>query len=428
MAHRPRPPLNTIDQAWGDDDTEASSEEPTQADSVPPPPPRRPLVQTGATLRGTPQPAPPDEAPPEGGETEVLLGNELDELVGSSRRIDLNKTSETLQLGSQEMDQLLERDQRSERGGAAPWGGPAPPPTSDEDPTDTGDPFDGMQIPAPPPGSDVDTGELPTAERPFQVAIASEPPPPPPRDPAPQRAPDTSPQAFAPTEAFAAPPAAALPTPHAGLGGDNPPAGFGPAPLEPRSMPAASSPRSRMTLVIIAATAVVVSVTTVLVKRLVYGGKRQQPESSGIVVSVGPPGPSTGPIDEEVREALERLREGLRGCVKGNIGVLPGTSPAVPPTTKALSKNGAYASSPADWKTPVWACTRFQIARPQRFMIQWQQSKLNTEGQGVAWVDGDADGKPDHAFGFRATLKKRGEVEVGEITEMDASTPIALPR
>jgi hypothetical protein len=183
-----------------------------------------------------------------------------------------------------------------------------------------------------------------------------------------------------------------------------------------------------MTIVIVAGAAVAISFTTVLVKRLFYA-RPDKPQVTGIVVPVGATEvPATGTIDDEVKAALEKLREGLRGCVKDNIQVLPGTSPAVPASLSALGKNGFYASAPSDWKTPVWACTRFQIARPQRFQLQWQQVKRNTEGMAVAWIDDDADGKADRAFGFKATLKKRGEADVGEITTMEPTLPIAAPR
>src|SRR5262249_10676647 len=105
------------------------------------------------------------------------------------------------------------------------------------------------------------------------------------------------------------------------------------------------------------------------------------------------------------REALERFGSGLRTCVEHQIGVLPGTSPAVP--GPAASLRGRYQSTPGDWRTPVWACTKFQVSEPQAFQIQWQQTKRNTEGLAVAWIDEDHDGKPDRALSFRAVLKKR---------------------
>jgi hypothetical protein len=106
------------------------------------------------------------------------------------------------------------------------------------------------------------------------------------------------------------------------------------------------------------------------------------------------------------------------------IGVLPGSSPAVPASLRQLSA-GAYASTPADWKTPVWACTRFSMDRAQRFQLQWQQDKVRSKGMAVAWLDSDADGKADKAFAFSATLKKKGEVELGEIEPIAAERPLA---
>jgi len=132
-------------------------------------------------------------------------------------------------------------------------------------------------------------------------------------------------------------------------------------------------------------------------------------------------------VDTEARQALERLREGVQGCVRDTIRVLPGSSPAVPSTLKRM-KDGVYESTVAEWRTPVWICAKYRVSGPQRFQIQWQQEKPSSSGMGVVWIDANGDGVADRAFGFRATLKKKGEVEMGEIEVIDAARPVAAMR
>jgi hypothetical protein len=130
--------------------------------------------------------------------------------------------------------------------------------------------------------------------------------------------------------------------------------------------------------------------------------------------------------ETEAREALLRLRAGIQACVRDIIGFLPGTSPAVPANLATL-KAGPYASPPRDWSTPVWSCSKFRQAAPQRFQLQWQMTKPGAEGIAVAWLDDNADGKADRAFGFRATLKEKGHPEMGEVEAIDASHPVLPP-
>jgi hypothetical protein len=200
---------------------------------------------------------------------------------------------------------------------------------------------------------------------------------------------------------------------------------------DPRAAPSSSQPTfSKLTLAVVCATAVLLATGTVLLKRLFYGDKKtDRAQTTGLVLPAGAPQPPPpGPIEVEVREALTRLRDGVQGCVKSNIGVLPGTSPAIPSKIAAAGGATGYASTIADWRTPVWSCARFSMSRPQRFQIQWQQQKVRTQGMGVAWIDENGDGKADRALGFRGTLKKRGEVELGEIEPIDASHPVTPTR
>lgn len=127
-------------------------------------------------------------------------------------------------------------------------------------------------------------------------------------------------------------------------------------------------------------------------------------------------GPS--PAEVEARAALARLREGIGECVRHAIGSLPGSSPAVPPALK-LAAGAGYSAAPADWKTAVWSCARFHHDSPMRFQLQWQSVKPGTEALGIAWIDDDADGDADRAFGFRATAKGVRDVDLGEVAPME---------
>jgi len=139
-----------------------------------------------------------------------------------------------------------------------------------------------------------------------------------------------------------------------------------------------------------------------------------------------PPAQPSTPIEAEARAALTRLGEGIATCARDTIGVLPGTSPAVP-FTLALVQKGPYPSIPRDWSTPVFACAKFRLEAPQQFQIQWQMVKPSVEGMGIAWLDDNADGKADRALGFRATLKQRGEPEIGPIELLSPVPPVAPP-
>lgn len=137
-------------------------------------------------------------------------------------------------------------------------------------------------------------------------------------------------------------------------------------------------------------------------------------------------GPAADPTSPEgqARMALEKLRTGVDACVREHIHVLPGTSPAVPQSF-ALLQNGPFQSSPRMWWTPVWSCASFQWNSPQSFQIQWQMLRVNLEGQGVAYLDLDHDGRPDRALGFKATVKQAGQVELGPIEVLSEIPPIA---
>jgi hypothetical protein len=124
--------------------------------------------------------------------------------------------------------------------------------------------------------------------------------------------------------------------------------------------------------------------------------------------------PKAASPEAEARAALARLRDGIGGCVREVIGVLPGTSPAVP-SSLSLMQGGVYKSLARDFRSPVFACAKYKETEPQRFQIQWQIVGQPSEGRGVAWLDDDNDGKPDRAFGFRAALTRKNEVDLGEV-------------
>lgn len=123
------------------------------------------------------------------------------------------------------------------------------------------------------------------------------------------------------------------------------------------------------------------------------------------------------------RSALLRLRAGVISCARETISVLPGTSPPVPSNLR-LAKGEGYASTKADWGSPMWSCAGFELASPQRFQIQWQMVQENVEGLGIAWIDDDEDGVPDRALGFRATLIDRWQPEAGDIEPIDPTRAI----
>jgi hypothetical protein len=201
------------------------------------------------------------------------------------------------------------------------------------------------------------------------------------------------------------------------------------------SPPSMESPRVGVNVIILIAAAASFTVALALGVWLLLFRKGEEPPvaapqpSAGLVhpASSIPKPPPAVDVDTEARQALERLRDGVQSCVRDTIRVLPGSSPAVPPTLKRM-KDGAYESTVADWRTPVWICAKYRVSGPQRFQIQWQQEKVRSAGMGMVWIDANGDGVADRAFGFRATLKKRGEVEMGEIQAIDAARPVATVR
>jgi hypothetical protein len=128
-------------------------------------------------------------------------------------------------------------------------------------------------------------------------------------------------------------------------------------------------------------------------------------------------------VDEPAKQALTRFRDGLRDCVRRAAMVLPGSSRAVPPAISDTSGEG-YTSTAADWKTPVFSCSKFDMQEPMRFQMQWQLTKGSSEGLGVVWIDADGDGKADTAYAFRARLKAKGLVETDEVESWDAAHPV----
>lgn len=151
--------------------------------------------------------------------------------------------------------------------------------------------------------------------------------------------------------------------------------------------------------------------------------------SSGPASSASPTGTTGAPEappgsrEAEARAALARLRDGVATCAREVIGVLPGTSPAVPLAFSMVGR-GAYTSKPRDYRSPVFSCVKYKEVAPQRFQIQWQIVKHPGEGRGVAWIDDDGDGKPERAFGFRAALVRKNEVDLGEIGPLEPVPPV----
>src|SRR5262249_46189925 len=133
------------------------------------------------------------------------------------------------------------------------------------------------------------------------------------------------------------------------------------------------------------------------------------PSASAAPEPPPPPPPPRAPdptpqsqAEIEARAALAQLRDGLRECLVHGNTPLPGNAPAIPANLKSAAGAG-YVSTPADWRTAMWACARFKQTAPMHFQIQWQLVKVGAEGAGVAWIDEDGDGKPEKAFSFKAT-------------------------
>ena len=442
----PRPPLNSIDAGWEDSQTEVS---PAPAPVRAADPQERTAVLTESDLAAMQRGRAGDD-----GSTVALGGGELDDLVERSAPAPTGEN--TVALGAREIDQLLESGKRIEGGGFR-VGGPPPEPKPDlgDDPfagMEMGEPAASDAVVAPDPGAPSAGAGIDATQRSASPAAASAGVDVTERAAGPydhiaapeidttKLDPFVAPAGFGGMTARAAGPperARVEPLPIAAGSGAAPPG----APPAPYGAPRASDDGSALTakpvaapppvhVAVIAAGVAAFAVAGIVVVWLAVRGRGAAPPAvatsppAGIVIPAGVKQPPVGPIEDEVQEALARLRDGVGRCVRDNIRVLPGTSPAIPPALDAL-KGGAYTSSTSDWATPVWACAGFKMAAPQRFQLQWQQTKTNKEGRAVAWIDDDRDGKADRAFGFSAKLKKRGEVEIGEIGPVDASIPPA---
>lgn len=136
------------------------------------------------------------------------------------------------------------------------------------------------------------------------------------------------------------------------------------------------------------------------------------------------PLPTTG-ADGDALRALEKLRTGIVDCAK-RIGNLPGTSKTVPASLSLVSK-GPYTPRPGDFGSPSFQCSQYKLAEPMTFVVQWQYFGGGV-GKGVAWIDADADGKADRAWGFDAKVEDKGLATPGEIKAIDAATKPETPR
>lgn len=128
--------------------------------------------------------------------------------------------------------------------------------------------------------------------------------------------------------------------------------------------------------------------------------------------------------DQQAKDALSKLADGIVACAEKKIHTLPGASPAVPDTF-GWSKAGPYPATERDWVARFFDCTGFRILGPMPFVIQWQVDKPGAQGTGVAWVDADADGKPDRAYAFVATMDG-DKVSVAPIASIDPSRSLAI--
>lgn len=143
-------------------------------------------------------------------------------------------------------------------------------------------------------------------------------------------------------------------------------------------------------------------------------------------IATPPPAPSPKPVapaavsaaETEARATLEQFRQGLTECVRKVVFILPGTAPAVP-SSPALLKGPGYTPTQGDLKSPVWSCAKLKLDGAMHFIVQWQAKKPGTEGQAIAWIDADGDGKIDKTIGFSATLRSRGEMEATQIFSME---------
>jgi len=206
------------------------------------------------------------------------------------------------------------------------------------------------------------------------------------------------------------------------------PRAFPRAPLVSSELPWRPRPRSALptALVVAASAALAAGGIYTLIER----GDETPPIAAPAVAPEPPPRaeptvarpPAPDPRVDAAKQALRTLGEGLRECVKRSAMVLPGNSPAVPTRLDQTAGRG-YEVAVNDFRTPVWSCAAFHVDSPMRFQIQWQLAKGGSEGLGIAWLDDDGDGKADRAFAFRASLKQRGQVEVGEVEPISPSRP-----
>jgi len=148
------------------------------------------------------------------------------------------------------------------------------------------------------------------------------------------------------------------------------------------------------------------------------------PASSADAASSAEASSVAGSAEMEARAALERFRKGIEPCIVDTILALPGTSRAVPPGLAFLAR-GPHQSLANDWRTPVYACAKFSIETPQRFVIQWQLDKVKRVGLAVVWTDENHDGKADLALGFTGKLDGDDKLQLSEITRLDPIPAVA---
>lgn len=129
--------------------------------------------------------------------------------------------------------------------------------------------------------------------------------------------------------------------------------------------------------------------------------------------------------DAQAKAALEKLIPGLVECAEKKIHALPGASPAVPETFGWL-KTGPYPATEQNWNNHFFVCTSFRVLGPMPFVFQWQVDKPGVQGTALVWIDADADGKPDRAYAFTATMERKDKLTVGAIGPADASRQLAI--
>lgn len=149
---------------------------------------------------------------------------------------------------------------------------------------------------------------------------------------------------------------------------------------------------------------------------------------ASVAPPAAPPSASADPLpeaDAQAKAALEKLVPGLVECAEKKIHALPGGSPAVPDTFGWL-KTGAYPATEQNWNNHFFVCTSFRVLGPMPFVFQWQVDKPGVQGTALVWIDADADGKPDRAYAFTATMEGKDKLTVGPIGPADASRKLAV--